>query len=51
MKTKAEPITLTDMERMAAIRAYNSTAKYELSRSQMVDRIIAAINAEREEPA
>jgi hypothetical protein len=48
MKTKvAEPIKLTDMERMAAIRAYNSTTKHEMTRAEMVDHIIAAINEER----
>jgi len=52
MATKAdvttEPIQLTEFERMAAIRAYNTTTKHELTRAQMVDHIIAAINEERE---
>lgn len=42
-----EPITLTDFERMAAIRAYNSTTKHEMTRAEMVDHIIEAINDER----
>jgi len=42
-----EPIQLSDMERMAAIRAYNSTTKHQLTRAEMVDHIIAAINEER----
>jgi hypothetical protein len=43
----SEPIVLTDMERMAAIRAYNSMTKHELTRSQMIDWIIQCINEER----
>lgn len=38
-------ITLTDEERRAAIRAYNSLARDTLERGAMVDTIIAAINA------
>lgn len=41
------PITLSDEERRAAIRAYNSLARGTLERGAMVDTIIAAINEER----
>jgi hypothetical protein len=44
-----EPIVLTHMERLAAIRAYNSRNKLELSRAQMIDFIIDSINKERAE--
>lgn len=42
-----EPIVLTHMERLAAIRAYDTPAKLHLTRAQIVDRIIGAINEER----
>lgn len=45
-KAQSRPIVLTDMERLAAIRAYTSKTKAELTRAQMVDHIIAAINEE-----
>lgn len=45
----SEPIVLTHDERMAAVRAYNSTTRAEFTRLQMVDHIIAAINEERTE--
>lgn len=40
-------IVLTDEERRAAIRAYNSKARDSLERGAMVDAIIDAINRER----
>ena len=42
-----EPIVLTHMERLAAIRAYNSATKHDLTRAQMIDYIIECINEER----
>lgn len=37
-------ITLSDEERRAAIRAYNSLARDTLERGAMIDAIVAAIN-------
>ncbi len=47
VKAKAEPIELTHMERLAAIRAYNSNTRTDLTRAQMIDHIIDTINRER----
>lgn len=46
-KQQEKPITLTYLERLAAISVYNSMNKLDLTRAQMVDAIIAAINDER----
>lgn len=45
--TATEPIVLSHHERLAAIRAYNSQARTDMTRAQLVDHIIDSINRER----
>ena len=43
----AAPIVLTHHERLAAIRAYNSQTRTDMTRAQLVDHLIDSINRER----